>query len=196
MADQLCTAEDLASALQSDLDTATATLWIEVGTAVVQAASDGQRIIEVVDDEVEIIGLTDSWLSLPQIPVTDVASVTLDGTALTAVAPGGSRSGYRRHGNRLWRTDGWQTYCGEPSLVVPVYTHGHPAGHQKLQLGRGAVLSIAKTAYDNPGGVASEKIDDYAVVYAEMQAAMDASPSLQRALQKQYGRGGGLVRIS
>lgn len=196
MADQLCTPADLASALQSDLDTATATLWIEIGTAIVQAAADGQRIIEVVDDEIEILGLTDSWLNLPQIPVTDVASVILDGVALEAVAPGGDRAGYRRHGNRLWRTDGWQTYYGEPSLALVVNTHGHPAGHQKLQLGRGAVLSIAKTAYDNPAGVASEKIDDYAVVYAEMQDAMDASPSLQKALKKQYGRGGGLIRIS
>src|SRR5690242_5591066 len=110
MADQLCTPEDLASALQADLDASTATLWVECATAVVQATAGGQRIVQVVDDTFTILGTTDSWLDLPQLPVTSVASVVLDGVTLTAGSPGDASTTYRRHGNRLWRTDGWQNY--------------------------------------------------------------------------------------
>ncbi len=195
MADQLATPGDLADALQATLTAATADLWLECATAVVQEAAEGQRILEVADDEIEIMGLAGSWLDLPQIPVTAVASVTMDGTALTAGDPGDATTTYRRHGNRLWRTDGWQTYVGEPSLITVVCTHGYPAGHQRLQLARSAVLVLARGVYDNPSGVVSEKIDDYAVVYGAMQAVMEASPYLHAALKRQYGRGGGLVRV-
>lgn len=195
MADQLATPADLASALQQNLDASTANLWLDVCTAVVQAAADNQRIVEVVGATLTVMGLTSPWLALPQIPVTAVASVTLDGTALTAVAPGGAITGYRRVGNKLWRTAGWQTYVGEPSEVTVVCTHGFPAASQDLQLGRGAVISIAKLAYANVSGVKSEKIDDYAVVYEAAAAAMEASPHLSKALAKKYGRRGGLVRL-
>lgn len=195
MADQLATPEDLASALQQNLDASTANLWLEVCTAVVQEAADNQRILQVAGDTSTIVGLTSPWLALPQIPVTAVASVTLDGTALTAVAPGGAVAGYRRVGNMLWRTAGWQTYVGEPSEVVVVNTHGYASGSQDLQLARGAVLSIAKLAYTNVSGVKSEKIDDYSVVFEAAESAMEGSPNLRAALRRKYGRRGGLVRI-
>lgn len=196
MADQLCTPADLASAIQQDLDASTATLWVEVGTAVVQEAA-GQRIVQVVGDTFELTGTTDSWLDLPQIPVTAVTSVTLDGGVLSAGSPGGSREAYRLKGNRLWRGCGWQTYCGEPSDVIVVCTHGYAAGAQELQLARGAVIGLAQAAYSNPAGgaVAREQIDDYAVAYEAMAAALEASPYLKAALRRQYGRRAGLVRI-
>ncbi|HEY9411128.1 MAG TPA: hypothetical protein VIP77_16230 [Jiangellaceae bacterium] len=196
MVDQLCTPADLASALQQDLDASTATLWVEVGTAVVQEAA-GQRIVQVVGDTVELSGTTDSWLDLPQIPAAAVTSVTLDGATLLAGSPGGGGKSYRRKGNRLWRGCGWQTYCGEPSDVVVVYTHGYAAGAQELQLARGAVIGLAQAAYSNPAGgaVAREQIDDYAVAYEAMAAALEASPHLKAALRRQYGRRAGLVRI-
>lgn len=195
MADQLCTPEDLASALQADLDASTATLWVECATAVVQAAAGGQRIVEVVDDPFQLLGTSDSWLDLPQIPVTDVASVVMDGEALTAGTPGDASSTYRKHGNRLWRGDGWQQYVQEPSLITGVNTHGYPAGSQELQLARSAAISIAQRAYSNPSGATRESIDDYTVVFEAMSAEMDASPHLKAALHKRYGRRGGLVRI-
>src|SRR3954471_1073390 len=161
MADQLCTPADLASWLQQDLDLSTATLLVECATAVVQEAAGGQRIIQVVGDTANVLGDTGSWLQLPQLPVTAVTSVTVDGTALVLGA------GYKVFGSKLWRKFGWQTNYGwpfdlayskwggypppsvvsgypyqEPSGVVVVYTHGYPAGHQSLQLARGVVLSL------------------------------------------------------
>ena len=195
MADQLATLQDLAYALQidlADLNAGTGTLLIECATAVVQAAAGGQRIVQVSGETLNIMGLSESWLDLPQIPVTSVASVTLDGTALTV---GIEATNYKLRGNRLWRTDGWQTYWGQPSDVVVVYTHGYAPGSQELQLGRAATLSLAKGQFSNPSGVASEAIDDYNVSYQAMSAAMEATPFLKAALRKRYGRRGGLVRL-
>jgi hypothetical protein len=194
MADQLASPEDLASLLQrSDLDLSTATLLVEIGTAVVQAEVR-QRIVEVTETT-SILGTTDSWLDLPERPVTTVTTVELDGTALTVGVPGSGGTTYRVNGSRLWRGDGWQVYCGEPSTVEVTYTHGYATGVQKLQLARGAVLGIIRDWYDNPSAVTSEKIDDYAATYSALAARLEASTHLRNALRRQYGRRGGLVRI-
>jgi hypothetical protein len=195
MADQLASPSDLASLLQHDVDTASATLAIEICTAVVQNAADGQRIVQVVGDTGDVIGSTSRWLRLPQWPVTAISAVTLDGVALTAGAAGSGGTTYRLVGNRLYRGCGWQTYCGEPSDVAFVYTHGYATGRQELQLGRGAVLSLGRGLFENPSGVVREQIDDYAVAYAEAQAALEASPALKKAIRKQYGSKAGMVRV-
>lgn len=195
MADQLCTSSDLAAYLQQDLDASTATLLIECATAVVQAAAGGQRIVQVVDDVASLTGTTDSWLDLPQIPVTAVSTVTLDGSTVAAGAPGSGAANYRLRGNRLWRGCGWQTYCGEPSDVLVTNTHGYATGAQELQLARQAVLSLSGGSYSNPSGASREQIDDYAIQYDAMAARMESSPRLAAALRKQYGRRAGLVRI-
>jgi hypothetical protein len=201
VADQLITPAELASLLQQDVDTATANLVINAATAAVQGACGKipQRLVRVIDDTAELIGLTSSYLRLPQRRVVSITSVTLDGTAVTAGAPGSLPTTYRLVGNQLWRTNGWQTYIGEPSNVDVVYTHGYLAGDQRLELARGAVGAISKSMYINPAGVASEKIDDYAVSYAkalsEAQGQLDASPFLGKALRNQYGPETDLVRL-
>lgn len=197
MADQLASPSDLASLLQKDVDTASATLAVEVCTAVVQAAAGGQRIVQVIGDT-EVIdldgGFCGVYLTLPQRPVTAVSSVTIGTTAVTDYTVQLSR-------RRLWRAAGWQTVTGtsywltQPSTVTVVYTHGYAAGDQRLQLGRGAVLSLARGLFENPGGVASEKIDDYAVAYAQASAALDASPALRDLIHKQYGPRARMVRV-
>jgi hypothetical protein len=215
MADQLATPSDLASFLQSDLDSATATLLVECATAVVQAAAGGQRIVQVVGETATILGTTESWLDLPQLPVTAVTSVSLDGTVLTL------NTDYKVFGNRLFRKYGWQSNYGwpwdygsypgnsyypppslanglalqEPSAVVVVNTHGYAAGAQQLQLARQACLSIAAGGYSNPDGANRVQIDDYAAQFDAMSARMESSPRLVAALRKQYGRRAGLVRI-
>lgn len=194
MADQLATLQDLADALQvplANVPTGSGTLLLETATAVVQAVA-GQRIVQVSGETLNVLGTTDSWLDLPQIPVTAVTSVTLDGTALTT---GIEATNYKLRGNRLWRTDGWQTYVGQPSDVVVVCTHGYAAGSQDLQLARSAVLSLAKAGFTNPSAVKSESIDDYNVSYEDMAAQMEASKFVVAALRRKYGRRAGLVRL-
>lgn len=207
--DQLADPDDLATLLErDDINAAKAAILVEIATAIVQEAAGNQRILEVVDDTIALLGNTDSWLDLPQTPVTAVASVSLDGNVLT---PG---SDYKVFGNRIWRRFGWQANWGqwdhpypyrrllydwwppnEPSGLVVIYTHGYPANHQRLQLARGAVLGMCQGAYGNPQGLRSESIDDYSATYGALSAQLEASPYLAKALRRQYGRRGGLVRV-
>lgn len=186
MADLLASPEDLATLVgEPDLDPALATLLIEVATGVVQAAAGGQRIVAVVDETASLMGTADRWLSLPQIPVTAVASVTIDGAVV---------SDWKRFGGRLWRRCGWNTTCGEPSEVTVVYSHGYEPDMQELQLARQATLGLAAQAYASPTGVKSEAIDDYRVTYAEAAQGALSEP-LRAAIRRQYGRRGGLVSL-
>lgn len=190
----LASPEDLASALQKDVDTATATLWAEVCTAVVQATC-GQRIVRVADDEVVIdLDVDDrgAHLYLPERPIISVASAAVGATAVTDFTAQLSRG-------RLWRSLGWRSATlpdyNAPSTATVVYTHGYLASDQKIQLARGAVLSLATVAFENPTGATSERIDDYAVAYAAAQRAMDSSPELAKLLRKTYGRPARSVKL-
>ena len=213
MADQLASPQDLASALgRDDIDLSKATLLVECATAVVQEIAR-QRIVQVVNDVTSIIGTGDAWLQLPQIPVTSVGTVVLDGITLTL------NTDYKVFGNRLFKVSGWQTNWGwpidwplqiwgpngspynwtgslsQPSLVQVTNTHGYAAGVQDLQLGRAAVLSICCTAYGNPAGLKAESIDDYAATFGVLTGVLDASGPLKAAIARKYGRRAGLVRI-
>src|SRR5690242_21902909 len=104
------TTDDLAHLLHidpADLDTAAATLLLEGAAALVQEAAGGQRITLTVDDTVTLVGSTDSFFDLPQIPVVSVSAVDVDGTAVAA-----GIDGYKLIGDRLWRRSGWQANYG------------------------------------------------------------------------------------
>jgi hypothetical protein len=212
MADTFATPSDLAALLQADIDTATATLLLEGAASLVQEAAGGQRITLVVDDSTgPLIGSTDSFFQLPQIPVVSVSAVDVDGTAVAA-----GTEGYKLIGNRLWRRSGWQANYGwsanygwhghdygpsvhyrsqDPSLVTVTYTHGLAPGDWRLQLARQASLMLAATPYGNPGGVVRLQIDDYQAQYEAMAARMEAAETLRARLRKQYGHRAGLVRL-
>lgn len=195
MADQLATPTDLASLLQKDVDTATAVLAVEVCTAVVQAAAE-QRILRATNTEV-VYGGFGKVLRLKQRPVVSITSVTYNGTLLTQGTASGN---WRLVPSGPWRNLGWAEYCDGPVPTSVVYVAGYdPAGtdedKQKLQLGRGVVLSLARGLFENPTGVTREQIDDYQVAYAEASAALDASPSLKALLRKQYGPKARMVGI-
>jgi len=189
-ADRLATPEDLASLLErDDVDAYKAGVLVETATAIAQAAAGGQRIVAVSGDTGQIMGTTSNWLSLPQIPVTAVATVVIDGDATTE---------WKLFGNRIFRRHGWLSRhgCwGDPAQVVVTYDHGYAPDDQLLQLARSAVLSICQGAYGNPGGLSAESIDDYKVTYAALAGQMDASPHLIASLRRQYGRRAGVVAI-
>ncbi|MFI6228886.1 hypothetical protein ACIBCR_16405 [Micromonospora echinospora] len=199
MADTLATVADLAAQLQldeADLNPTTAALLLETATAVVQAAAGGQRIVQVVDDEV-VLDLDEHdggpYLTLPQRPVTAVSSVLVGATTVTDWLPQFRRS-------RLWRSSGWRGPAGwyrrgAPSTVTVVYTHGYPPDDQRIQFARAAVLGLAAGAYSSPAGAKSERIDDYAVTYDTMASQLVASPALEARLRQQYGRPPGSVPL-
>jgi hypothetical protein len=192
MADMLATDEDLASLLQKDIDTASAVLALEIGTAVVQAAA-GQRIVRATSTDETVWGGTDSVLVLPERPIVDVVAVTFGGSVL---AEGTASGSWRLAPGGIWRDLGWADCPGVPSPVTVTWTHGYLPEHQKAQLGRGVVLSLARGLFlDADGRVVREQIDDYSVAYAEADAALEAKPSLMALLRKQYGRKAAMVRI-
>lgn len=181
MADQLVTPSELASFLQQDLDTATATLLIEMATGKIQAAC-GQRLIQATSTFVIDVawGSWSSWLDLPQWPVQSVASVKIDGTTY---------SDWVLRSQRLWRLGGWSLSASAPSQVtVAGCVHGYPDGSQGLQLARDMCLALAGAGYGNPGGSASsEQIDDYRVTYAEAESRIQVTPGMRDMLRSAYG---------
>lgn len=195
MADLLATADDLASLLGVTFTSeqeARATTLLEISTGIVQAVADGQRIVEVVDDEIaegDFMGTSDRWLQLPQWPVSAVSDLEVDGEALTL------GTDYKRFGARLWRHCGWADCPTVPSTITLTYTHGFAAGDQRLQPGRGAALGLVRGVWDNPTGASNERIDDYSVSYERMAAEMEGSPFLKWMLRKTYGAPAGLVRV-
>lgn len=195
MADQLASPGDLASLLErDDIEIYKATMLVECATAVVQATV-GQRIVQIVNETVtfDLDGYDGGpYLSLPERPVTAVGTVLIGATTVTDFTRQLSR-------NRLWRAFGWRStlvlYFDQPSTATVTYTHGYPAGHQRLQLGRSAVLSLLGGVYGNPTGASREQIDDYSVAYEALAARMEASPYLAAALRRQYGRPPGSVPL-
>lgn len=186
MADQLATPQDLASLMQVDYATLTAaeqatmTMLVELATAKVQRAAGGQRIVDLTDTAVIDVnpGDWDRYLSLPQLPVRSVASVLIDGTAVTD---------WRLSQQMLWRSAGWSQPWGEPTQVTVTYTHGHPDGSQWLQVARDHTLALARMPYGNPEGVKSERIDDYQVSYGEAEARMQMTEFMRQAIADAYG---------
>lgn len=189
MADMLVTLEELASYLQEDVDTATATLAIEIATGLVQAATS-QRLIYVADDPFTLYVDeydTSQWLELPQLPVTAFGTIAIGPTAVSDVTADLSRG-------RLFRRTGWRSVAlypwNQPSTVTGIYSHGYQPGDRLLQLARSVCLAIAAAAYGNPTGATREQIDDYAIQYTEAATArLDAMPATVAALRRVYGRG-------
>jgi hypothetical protein len=189
MGDMLITLEELASHVQDDVDTATATLAIEIATGVVQAAIS-QRLIYVADDPFTLYlddHDTGHWIELPELPVTAVGPIQVGATTVTDISADLSRG-------RLYRRCGWHSPIvypwNAPSTVSGTYTHGYQTGDRRLQLARSAVLVLAAAVYSNPAGASREQIDDYAVQYLDTaNTRLDAMPATVAALRRQYGRG-------
>lgn len=186
MADQLATPQDLASLLQltyaslTAAQQATLLMLVELGTAKVQRAAGGQRIVDLTTTAGQFDIDTDCWdpyLQLAQYPIRSVATVVLDGVTITD---------WRLRNQMLWRSAGWRT-TSEPSQAVVTYTHGHIAGSQSLQLARGATLALGQLGWGNPDNVQSEAIDDYKVTYGEADQRMQLTEHMAEALRAAYG---------
>lgn len=191
MADTLASPADLAAFLNdATIPEPTATLLLETATGVVQGITL-QRIVQATST-VQVMGVTDSWLDLPERPVTAVSGVELDGAVVTV---GTDPDEYKRVGSRLWRGNGWAMYVDTPSVVEVVYTHGYAAGAQDLQYARQIVLMLAAQGYSNPTGVTGFSIDDYREQYAQSVSAGAVPDDVRRELRRRYGRRGGLVRL-
>ena len=186
MADQLATPQDLATLLQLDYASlsagqqATMAMLVEMATGLIQDVA-GQRILQVTDTAVIDVMDWSVWLDLPQKPISSVATILLDGTAITDWAI---------RGQRLFRRVGWQTTWLLPAQAKVTYTHGYAPGSQYLQVGRLACLSLGQVGYGRPNpAITSEAIDDYRVTFAEAMARMVDSMTefMQERIRNAYG---------
>ncbi|HWD78355.1 MAG TPA: hypothetical protein VG497_05730 [Kribbella sp.] len=191
--DTLATVADLRTLLDEDetgLSDDAGTLLLELATSAVQAAA-GQRILQATET-VTLMGAGEQWFQLPQLPVTDVAAVAVDGQALVA------GTDYKRFGARLWRRCGWSSCSSEPSEVTVTYTHGYADWDGELGLAREATLTIAARMFTNPAGATGLSIDDFSQQFSQSNNS-DVSglipDRLRAALRRKYGRRGGLVRV-
>lgn len=148
------TPTELASYLQQDLDTATATLVLTVASAQFSLAADTQFASTAVT--YTRLGTVYRSIVLPFRPVIAVQAVRINGATVT---------GYTLIKNALYRAVGFGTCFATPPDAVQVdLTHGYTAVPDDV---KAAVLDMAAQAYSVPvAAVMAETIDDYSVRYA------------------------------
>lgn len=133
----------------------------------------------------------DPYLNLPGQPVTAVASVSMDGDAVT---------NHKLVHGRLWRSSGWG-YSLEPTEIVVTLTHGLPevpADVVDLACSLvGAGLAASEEGYETHGGKVAEMVGDYQVTYARgaeaVATAMALPASTRHWLKSRFGGGVGMV---
>lgn len=170
------TSADLAARLKktfSQADTDQAELLLAGATARIRALT-GQWISEVENDVFTTDAPVSRVLWLPERPVTSVASVTLDGVAVTD---------WVLRGSRLRRAVPWATACEESEVVI-VYTHGHGLESEGIELARDACMALAGWARGNTSGLKQRTIDDFTQVFGDESQW----EYLNKTLCKHYGK--------
>jgi hypothetical protein len=161
--------------------------FLAAASAAVRAAAG--HPISRVTSTVRLLGRTGPWLPLPAGPVTAVAAVLLDGTAVTdwTLYPD----------DRLFRPTGaWITTVGLPSIVTVTQTHGYLDVDEDIVdlvcgLAAGALAAAAAGGYDPGIGVQSVRVDDASETYvtgADARAGhMELPQSTRDALAARFG---------
>jgi hypothetical protein len=149
------TASDLASYLQKDLDTATATLAITVSSGMFSARAATMFAPTTVTYQVEVAGCRD--LRLPYRPVISVQAVRVIGLAGTTTI-----TDYTRIKTVLYRLIGFGVWGRFPPDMAEVdLTYGYATCPDDV---KGAVLESAGMAYEHPdAALIAEAIDDYSI---------------------------------
>lgn len=162
------TAAELASFLQQDVDTSTATLALTIASDLF-ADRAGVRF-EATSTTYSVPstdGTANYRVYLPHTPVTAVSAVRVNGVAITD---------YTRIGNVLYRLIGFGfRWAFPPDLIEVDYTHGETVVPDKV---KGVVLETAGTIYSSPDiTVVSESIDDYSVRTSPTAGGFQLSPA-------------------
>ena len=175
--------------------TSKASRRLDAATATIQRFTR-QTISQVEDDDVTLVGTWRAALVLPEVPVTEVASVVIDGETLTA-----DTEYVFDESRTLWRgfipfsqeQEPWryrtptESHWGGPETVVTVtYTHGFatiPADIVEI------TLNLAKRGWDNPTGATRDQIGSWARSWETNTASGAASLAREeKALLKDLRR--------
>lgn len=165
------TAAELASYLQKDLDTSTATLALTVASGMFSARATTMFASTTVTYQVEAEGCRE--LRLPFRPVTAVAAVRAIGLGGTV-----SITDYTRIKTVLYRLAGFGVPGMFPPDMVEVdLTYGYATCPDDV---KGAVLESAGMAYEHPdAALIAEAIDDYSIKTATTLSGFQLSRGAQ-----------------
>jgi hypothetical protein len=192
----LATTADLAArglTVDAGEETTVATTYLDVASTAVREAAEVP--ISQTTSTVTLEGTPTQWLTLPGPPIISVASVELDGEAVTD---------WRLRSNRLWRECGWQSDCG-PSEVEVVQTHGLAVVPSDIvdlvcQM-TGTALADYRADPDGAAGlgaadIRAERIGDYAVTYGShgLITTMELPDYMRERLAARFGGGAVLLR--
>jgi hypothetical protein len=178
--------------VEAGQETTVATTYLDVSSTAVREAA-GVPISQTTST-VLLEGPPSEWLTLPGLPILSVATVEIDGEAVTD---------WRLRSHRLWRSCGWSPGCG-PSEVEVVQTHGlSPVPSDIVDLVcRITATALADYRADPDGAglaavdIRSERIGDYSVTYGDsgLITTMELPDYLRERLAARFGGGAALVR--
>lgn len=178
----------LGRAITTDLARRQASLMLDKATGEIQSYC--RQTLELVeDDEVVLKGNWTPRLSLPQRPVVEVSSVSVDGFEYQDGVDrsfDGQHTIYRGKVSFLPNGDccpltSWLHWGGPDISVTVTYTHGYPPNETPDTI-KGICLASAARGINNPsGGVSSETLGPY--TYTSSAAATVLLPSEMRLLR-------------
>lgn len=188
------TVVNLASYLQRDLDTASATIAVAGASGIVRAYTrqnlDSQTYTAI---KLPIESFDTTWgVRLPQRPVTAVTTVTVNGTTYVS-GTDYAWNGYSPLIRLAWRQWSTSAFQDDPVAVV-TYTAGYATVPDEV---KAVAYAVAARQYDNPTGARSWQIDDA----SETKAGADddlAGVSLlkaERDILDRYRPRAGSVRV-
>ena len=186
----LASSADLSARGVEGPDSALAATMLTVASALVREAA-GSPILSATVTVSWWVTEWSEWETVPVRPLRSVASVTLDGEAVTD---------HKVVHNDLWRRDGW--YVDEPVEIEAQVTVGLPTVPESVKqlVCDLAILGIntATTGALDPRVVA-ERIDDYSVTFSDAGAAVASAMTIptatRSALRARFGGGVGSVRL-
>jgi hypothetical protein len=150
------TIEELAAYTGREIaeDNASAALALSMASDAVRAYCM-QNISAVANEEYTAEGPNSRVILLPEVPVTAIASVEIDGTALETTEYTWTRTGILTKLANIWQT--------ETADVIITYSHGYATTPGPV---KAATLSLAARILDAPAGVKQETIGAYSVTYS------------------------------
>lgn len=168
------TPSELASFLQKDLDTASATLDLQIASQLFSARANTMFAPTTVT--YQVVGLGYRQLQLPYRPVTAVSAVRIV-SAATGVTT--TITDYSRVKTVLYRLIGFGVPgIFPPDMVEVDLTYGFAAPGDDV---KGAVLESAGAAYQGPDvTVAAEGVDDYQIKMAPNTGGVMLTPAAEK----------------
>lgn len=172
-------------------DTEQAQAFLDDATAYLQGEMGGQLIEAGTATVTLMVDPSTDRVRLPQWPVSAVNSVELNMVAITD---------WTLVGGHLVRAGGWPAIAGATHARVDVdFDYGLATIPPELTswtcvLAAGALAQVGRAGTLSAAGVASERIDDYAVNYEPGATAFALPERVLARLRASYGAGAHVVR--